>query len=184
MAGGQGGGCFGFLPRISWRRKKPTASTPEHRTSWPSVTITTSPDESDQAYESVSVMEAELDGEYSTGNDYCELLVEGSLETFAPWHVEKKARIILTPYFGVFAGQRMTFHTSRRRESLVNIKVKVEGCEQTLTTLYHRRSSKRSEGADSIRDTILLFAFTSCAYLTHRSRMESAPSLLFDDVLW
>ena len=157
-AGRQAGGCFGFLPRrLNWRRKK-TAAVPEHRTSWPTVTITTSSDESDQACESVSVMEAELDGEYSAGNGYCELLEEGSLETFAPWHVEKKTRIILTPYFGVFAGQRMTFHTSKRRESLVNIKVKVEGCEQTLTTLYHRRSSKRSEGADSIRDRCVRYA--------------------------
>ena len=73
-AGRQAGGCFGFLPRrLNWRRKK-AAAVAEHRTSWPTVTITTSSDESDQACECVSVMEAELEGEYSTGNDYCELL--------------------------------------------------------------------------------------------------------------
>ena len=50
-----------------------TAAVSEHRTSWPTVTITTSSDESDQACECVSVMEAELEGGYSTGNGYCEL---------------------------------------------------------------------------------------------------------------
>ena len=51
------------------------STPPEHHTSWPTVTITTSPDELDQACESVSVMEAELEGEYYTGDDYCKLLV-------------------------------------------------------------------------------------------------------------
>ena len=63
--------CLGLLEKEESHRSTP----PEHCTSWPTVTITTSPNELDQACESVSVMEVELDDKYYTGDNYCELLV-------------------------------------------------------------------------------------------------------------
>ena len=162
----QQAGCFAFLPACLSRKKKKTAcssSAPtavsQPRSSWPSATAITSLNEVCPHYSTQTVIESECESEAShyAGHIDRELLADGSIDTFAPWHIVKNTRLVLTPYFGKFAGQRMTFRVSRS-ESLVNIKVKVQGCDQTLTTLYYRKSHKRSEGVGSIRDRCVRYA--------------------------
>lgn len=182
----QRAGCFGFLPACLSRnlKKKKTAAcsaASQPRSSWPSATATTSLDEHYPPWRTAdtqAMIESECESEAGpyAGHIERELLADGSIDTFAPWHIVRNSRLVLTPYFGKFAGQRMTFRV-RRSESLVNIKVKVEGCDQTLTTLYYRKLHKRSEGSCSIRDRCVRYAHEVKA--NDDAVMRNPPKLSF-----
>ncbi len=85
-----------------------------------------------------------------------------TLDTFAPCRKQKE-KLVMMPYFGNFAGQWLTFDL-KRSDSLTSVRVKVEGSEQSLTTLYHRDarpSRTRNEHAKvacSLRDRCLKYA--------------------------
>ena len=135
-------GCFKF-----WPFKRRSRSKTKHTWSW-------SYDRDEEETASVSLDDRNSDG--------------GTMNTFAPCRVERKQghsrarpseRIVVRPYFGQFAGSWLTFDL-RRSESLVSIKVKVEGCDQPLTTLYQRNTPsrpRRNECESSLRDRCLKF---------------------------
>jgi hypothetical protein len=83
------------------------------------------------------------------------ILNNGSVETFAPLNVEmvkkeeQRPQLIIRPYFGSFAGHKVTFDLKKTD----TIKVKIEGCTHRLT-LYHRNDSKLL----GVRDRCLRFA--------------------------
>lgn len=122
-------GCFGF-----WRHKS------RKKTQSASATCTVESD-----------LVVDMDGD----------LCSGALDTFASCQMEKKSeyrtRMVMRPYFGRFAGQWLTFDL-RRSESMVSIKVKVEGSDRPITTLYQRSSSRVVDCTSSVRDRCLLFA--------------------------
>ena len=83
------------------------------------------------------------------------ILNNGSVETFAPLMVEMmkseehRPQLVIRPYFGSFAGHKVTFDLKKTD----TIKVKIEGCTHRLT-LYHRNDSKLL----GVRDRCLRFA--------------------------
>ena len=83
------------------------------------------------------------------------ILSHGRVETFAPLKVEtlskeeERPQLVIRPYFGSFAGHKVTFDLKRTNL----IRVKVEGYAQRLT-LYHRNDSKLLE----VHDRCLRFA--------------------------
>lgn len=105
------------------------------------------------------------------------ILSNGSVQTFAPLKVETQRRderrpqLVIRPYFGSFAGHKVTFDLKKTD----TIKVKIEGCTQRLT-LYHRNDAKLL----GVRDRCLRFAHDASSHqlISHRNSWASAqPSL-------
>lgn len=105
------------------------------------------------------------------------ILNNGSVQTFAPLKVETQRRderrpqLIIRPYFGSFAGHKVTFDLKKTD----TIKVKIEGCTQRLT-LYHRNDAKLL----GVRDRCLRFAHDASSHqlISLRNSWTSAqPSL-------
>ena len=105
------------------------------------------------------------------------ILNNGSVQTFAPLKVETQRRderrpqLIIRPYFGSFAGHKVTFDLKKTD----TIKVTIEGCTQRLT-LYHRNDAKLL----GVRDRCLRFAHDASSHqlISHRNSLPSAqPSL-------
>ena len=88
----------------------------------------------------------------------------GLLNTFAKVQTSEKVRrkqsghqkmekMVMTPYFGHFAGQRIHFDLRRNAEFTVNIKVRTE--DQTLASLVHRQGPRKKE---TVKDECIKFA--------------------------
>jgi len=121
------------------------------------------------------------DGEYSDPSDNEEkdqveqILTTGSVGTFAkqwvepqdrkPVQTEKKhsakecPQLVIAPYFGNFAGHKMTFNVKRNSH---NISVRVEGTNEK-TSFYHQHDTKLY----GVRDQCLKFV--------HESKVDPIP---------
>lgn len=105
------------------------------------------------------------------------ILSNGSVQTFAPLKIEtlrrdeRRPQLVIRPYFGSFAGHKVTFDLKKTD----TIKVKIEGCTQRLT-LYHRNDAKLL----GVRDRCLRFAHDASSHQLislRNSWTSSQPSL-------
>ena len=97
----------------------------------------------------------------------------GTLETFARINTARRRgghseKIVMVPYFGHFAGQRLVFDLKRHTDFTVNIKVKNES--QVLASLCHRQRQK-----ETVRDQCIKFAHEVTTQTPH----QQPPSLSF-----
>lgn len=97
----------------------------------------------------------------------------GVLDSFAKISTVEKVRrrhsgnlrlekMVMTPYFGHFAGQRIHFDLKRKGDFLVNIKVRTE--DQILASLLHRQGRKK----ETVRDQCIKFAHEATTKLTNQ----------------
>lgn len=97
----------------------------------------------------------------------------GTLDTFARINTARRRgghneKVVMVPYFGHFAGQRIIFDLKRHTDFTVNIKVKSES--QVIASLCHRQRQK-----ETVRDQCIKFAHEVTTHLPH----QQPPSLSF-----
>ena len=76
----------------------------------------------------------------------------------------RSEKLIMYPFFGHFAGQRLYFDLKKSPEhNLINIKVRTD--DQVITTLHHRQGRKK----ETVRDQCIKFAHeTTTALVSHQ----------------
>lgn len=167
-------GCFSFLPRrMSSRKKKKPVPFAQPRAR-PSGEL--EPEREESSTDGSGTDERGGDAAVCESPRRATGLRGGALDTFAWCRVDRKQsreRLVMMPYFGRFAGQWLTFDL-RRSDSQVSIRVKVDGRDQTLATLYHRKT--RQNECCTLRDRCLNFAHDTKNRQTFR---RSPPSLAF-----
>ena len=106
-------------------------------------------------------------------------MLHGMLNTYAISTVEKRRqpksggvseRLVMLPYFGSYAGQRLTFAVSRKN-LMVNIKVRAD--DRTLTTLYEY---VKAENTSTIRDLCIKFTNKVQKEATNNVVAETSPA--------
>lgn len=115
--------------------------------------------------------------------DMSVLTTAGLLDSFASTTTVERVRrrqsgkmrlekIVMTPYFGHFAGQRIHFDLRRNAESLINIKVRNE--DQVLASLLYRQAGRKKE---TVRDQCIQFAHEATTNLTSNQNPMSLSFL-------
>ncbi len=176
-------GCFSFLPtrRLSGRKKKPTAPRPAPVVPVPAEVVVhgTSTSEEEGSSSGSGACESPKRSGLQTLDTfaYCRAERRQSRERTTPGAAACRVeKLVIVPYFGTFAGHRLTFRFDRKKsDSQVNVRVKVDGSDQVLTTL---REPKRSESARTLRDRCLNFAHDIRATSPKHFR-TGPPSLAF-----
>ena len=168
----KGIGCLGFFRRRSnSTSRKEGESRNNGQVSSPTRSVSMQTLERSKSSDSLmSVTSADVTFSNTTGmlDSFAKMITAEKLRRRQSGNLRIE-KMIMTPYFGHFAGQKLTFDLKKNADFLVSIKVRVE--DQVLASLLHRQGKKK----ETVRDQCIKFAHE----VTSQFTIHQPPSLSF-----